>query len=125
MDRRSVLVYIAGPFRAPTAWEIEQNIRAAEELALEVWRAGFTCICPHLNTRHFQGALPDAAWLNGDLIILGRCDALLALPKFGQSEGAKAEIRFALFRHIPVSYGLTTLMDYYSTAVGGFKNRDI
>ena len=28
------LVYIAGPFRAPTPWQVEQNVRRAESLAL-------------------------------------------------------------------------------------------
>ena len=28
--------YIAGPFRGPNSWEIENNIRRAETLALEV-----------------------------------------------------------------------------------------
>ena len=57
------VVYIAGPFRGPNAWEIEQNIRRAESLALEVWRAGAAALCPYTNTRFFQGAAPDDVWL--------------------------------------------------------------
>ena len=57
------VVYVAGPFRGPNAWEIEENIRRAERLALEVWRLGCACLCPHTNTRFFQGAAPDAVWV--------------------------------------------------------------
>jgi hypothetical protein len=49
------LIYVAGPFRGKDAWEIECNIRRAESLALEVWRLGAACICPH-PTPDFQGA---------------------------------------------------------------------
>ncbi len=33
-------VYIAGPFRGETSWEVEKHIRHAEELAYEVARLG-------------------------------------------------------------------------------------
>jgi Domain of unknown function (DUF4406) len=109
---RKVLVYIAGPFRAPSAWGIEQNIRRAEELALEVWRNGFACICPHTNTRFYQGALPDGAWLEGDLTILNRCDALLTCAGWSSSEGAKAEILFADQHAIPCFDSVTSLCEW-------------
>ena len=31
---------VAAPFRADNAWEVEQNVRAAEGVALELWRLG-------------------------------------------------------------------------------------
>ena len=34
------VVYVAGPFRGDSHWDIEQNIRRAEELSLEIWKAG-------------------------------------------------------------------------------------
>jgi len=109
------VVYIAGPFRAPNAWEIEQNIRHAEELALQVWRAGFAVICPHTNTRFFQGAAPDAIWLDGDIEILKRCDAVvIAQPwRWRTSKGTVAEVREALTRSIPVFRTLTDLLIWH------------
>ncbi len=85
------VVYIAGPFRGPNTWEIEQNIRRAEALALEVWRAGAVAICPHTNTRFFQGAAPDDVWLKGYLEVVGRCDAVLLTSDYLDSEGAISE----------------------------------
>lgn len=89
------VVYIAGPFRAANAWEIEQNIRKAEEAALALWRSGYAVICPHANTRFFQGAAPDDVWLEGDLEILRRCDVICALPGWENSVGAVAEVNLA------------------------------
>jgi len=105
------VVYIAGPFRGPNSWEIESNIRRAEALALEVWCAGFAAICPHANTRFFQGAAPDSVWLKGDLDILGRCDALLATEDWERSEGARAEVGFARENSIPVFFSLEELIE--------------
>lgn len=104
------VVYIGGPFRGKDAWEIEQNIRRAEALALEAWRAGCAVICPHTNTRFFQGAADDQTWLVGDLAILGRCDALLLTPDWDRSTGASAERAFAVSRAMPVFEQLDDLV---------------
>lgn len=103
------VVYVAGPFRGPDSWAIENNIRRAEELALDVWRAGFAAICPHTNTRFFQGAAPDDVWLDGDLAILAKADAILMTPDWQRSSGARAEHDFAQQRGIPVFYSLDEL----------------
>ena len=102
--------YVAGPFRAPNAWEIEQNIRRAETLALEVWRAGMACICPHANTRFYQGATPDDVWLQGDLELVSRCDAVLLTPDWARSAGARSEKVFAEDRGIPIFTTLAELV---------------
>jgi Domain of unknown function (DUF4406) len=85
------VVYIAGPFRAPTHWGIVLNVRQAEVWALEVWKLGGVAICPHLNTANFQGALPDEAWLDGTLEMLRRCDAIFLIPGWEASAGARGE----------------------------------
>lgn len=103
------VVYVAGPFRGANSWEMEQNIRRAEALALEAWRLGAAVICPHANTRFFQGAAPDSVWLDGDLAILGRCDAILMTPDWRRSAGARAERDYAMISGIPIFYGLDVL----------------
>lgn len=104
-----LVIYIAGPFRGNSAWDIEQNIRRAEELSLEVWKRGMVALCPHCNTRFFQGAAPDEVWLDGDLEMLRRCDAVLLAPGHERSEGTKAEIAYAKERGIPVFHSLVAL----------------
>lgn len=106
------VVYIAGPFRAASAWGIEQNIRRAEALALRVWLAGAAAICPHANTRYFQGAAEDRIWLEGDLAILDRCDAILMTPDWERSNGARAEQQHAIVRQIPVFYDVESLVTW-------------
>jgi hypothetical protein len=75
------IIFISGAFRGKPniEWNRQQNIRAAEAAALEVWRLGGIAICPHKNTEHFDGAAPDDVWLDGDLQILARCDAILLI----------------------------------------------
>lgn len=103
------VIYIAGPYRAPNAWDIEENIRRAERLALQVWRSGAAALCPHTNTRFFQGAAPDAVWLDGDLALLAKCDAVIFTPNWRESSGARAEHDFAVHHRIPVFHDVEDL----------------
>lgn len=96
------LVYVAGPFRAPDQWQQFQNIRRAETLAFEVWKLGAVAICPHLNTAHFQDALPDKVWLDGDLEIVRRCDAVIMVEGWENSKGARKEKELAHKLDLPV-----------------------
>lgn len=89
------LVYIAAPFRAGTAWRIELNVRVAEWVALEVWKAGAIAICPHTNSRFFHGELPDHVFLDGYMDLVKRCDAVCAAGSWELSRGASAEIGIA------------------------------
>jgi len=103
------VVYVAGPFRGNSAWDIECNIRRAETLALEVWRLGAAALCPHTNTRFFQNAAPDEVWLEGDLALLARCDAVILTDDWLRSSGARAEVLHAQSLKIPVFENLQAL----------------
>lgn len=96
------VVYVAGPFRSVTHWGIVQNVRAAEAVALEVWRAGAVAICPHLNTANFQGAAPDEVWIAGTLEMLRRCDAIMMVDGWRDSSGSCGEWLEATRRGMPV-----------------------
>lgn len=99
------LVYVAGPYRAPTEFGVLENIRNAEALALRVWKAGAACICPHKNTAFFGGAADDSVWLAGDIEMMIRCDAVIVTDGWHRSSGTRDEIRIAKERGIPVFYG--------------------
>lgn len=110
-----IVVYIAGAFRAPSAWLIEQNIRRAEELALQVWLTGnMVPICPHTMNRFYQGAGPDDIWLKGDLELLSRADAVLVVPGSGNSSGTAIEVKSAEELHLPVFHRLDFLQVWAS-----------
>ena len=103
------IIYIAGPYRAANAWDREQNIRAAESLALEVWRMGHAALCPHTNGRFFDGVLPDDVFLDGDIVMMLRCDVVLMTPDWRRSAGAVREREVALAHGIPVCESLEDL----------------
>lgn len=87
------LVYICGPYRAATAWEREQNVRRAEELARYVASLGGFPVCPHSNTRpYFEDLQDDAFWLAGTTELLRRCDALVTVAGWQKSAGSIAEV---------------------------------
>ena len=105
------VIYIAAPFRAPTAGQIEQNIRLAEAAALEVWKLGAVPICVHAMCRHYGGELSDEVWLAGDLELLHRCDALLIEGNI--SQGVWAEIKVAKRTgRMPIFYSLIDLKQW-------------
>lgn len=111
------LIYVVGPFRGDNAWEIENNIRRAETLALSVWRLGAAAICPHTNTRFFSGAAPDEVWLAGDIEILRRCDAIILTDNWERSSGARAEVAEAYRVGIPVFTQLYDLEEWLRVQV--------
>ncbi len=100
------VVFVAGPYRALNEWEVIQNIRCAEALALELWKMGLAVICPHKNTELFGGAAPDKVWLDGALEMVKRCDAIVCTINWERSEGARGEVELAKRLGIQVFYSL-------------------
>jgi len=99
------VLYLAGPYSPTETRTTEENIRAAREVAVELWSVGYAVICPHLNTAGFEKDIPDMRpeeFVDGDLEIVRRCDALVLLPGWRQSEGTMRELRAALRNRMPV-----------------------
>ena len=86
------LIYIAGPFRGPTAWDIAENVRSAERWALEVARLGFVPVCPHAMTAHFHGQCTEQFWVDATLELLRRCDGAIFIPGWEESRGSRGEL---------------------------------
>lgn len=96
------VIYIAGKYRGPNAWAVEQNIRAAEEVAAKVWAMGYAALCPHANSRHMDGVASDDHFLAGTLELMRRCDAVVLVPNWRDSAGARAEVAEAVSLALPV-----------------------
>jgi len=98
------VAFIAGPFRGKNAWEVEQNIRRAEEVGFEVAKLGIMPLIPHTNTRFFDGTLTDEFWLEGTQELLKRADMVVLTspdaPKV--SEGTFGEVELSGTINIPV-----------------------
>lgn len=96
------IVYVAGPFRGPTPWDVAENVRRAERLGLEVAKLGAMPLIPHANTAHFDGQLTGQFWVDGTLELMRRCDAVVLVRGWGDSSGTLGEIAEAQRFGIPV-----------------------
>lgn len=91
------VVYVSGPITAGSAWEVEQNVRAAEAASAELFRRGVTNICVHSQGRFMDGLLEHGQWMAHDFAILDRCDGLLVcVENFAHSKGTVMEVNRAL-----------------------------
>ena len=91
-------IYIAGPYRASTASEVDANINRARDAMAQLLRMGHTPFCPHSMTARFERDypdIPDDVYLTTDIEWLGCCDAVLRLPGWENSSGTRAELREA------------------------------
>jgi hypothetical protein len=98
------VIYVAGPYRDESAWGIEQNIRHAEEIGLEIAKLGAASLIPHTLYRFFQGVLPDRFWLDATLELMRRCDAILLCDGWKGSSGSVAEKHEAARIGLPIFY---------------------
>ena len=67
-----------------------------------VAEAGAAPLCPHTMFRYFDGTLNDDFWLKATLELLRRCDAIVMLPTWRSSSGARGEHGDALSRNLPI-----------------------
>ena len=63
---------------------------------------GLAAICPHANTEKMDDAVSEEEFIERDLEIVERCDAILMLPGYEHSQGAIAEMRHAVSCSLPV-----------------------
>jgi len=106
------LIYIAGKYTGKTFSEIDDNIKKAEAVAIELvakrGKQGFYPVTPHLNTAHFEiyEACLDGInynyWLEGTAEMLKRCDGILMMENWRDSRGAIKEKNLAWELDIPV-----------------------
>lgn len=82
-------IYVAGPFRAKTARQVELNIREAEQLGLMIAQWGGVPVIPHTMYRFFDGTAPD--WLAITASLLRRCDAIALRENYLESVGSVGE----------------------------------
>lgn len=99
-----MLIYVAGPYSAPTPELVDANIANAGDAAITLWRQGHAVICPHLNTARMEDSLDYETVLAGDFVMIARCDALYMLQGWEKSPGATREHVYAKDRGIPIFY---------------------
>ena len=96
------LLYVAGPYSG----NINKNIARAEEVSIGLIRNGFHVYTPHKNMAGYEQYEGDGVdyetWLNMDLDILSRCDAMFVMLNSDKSPGVQRELAFARKKAIPV-----------------------
>ena len=87
------LIYVAGAY----AGDVSANIIKAERVSIALIRNGWHVFTPHKNTAGYEkyGDIPKSTWLEEDLNILARCDALYVMDNWRTSPGTKGEIAAA------------------------------
>ena len=96
------IAYIIAPYRAPTIAGVRHNIEAARALSELLWRNNIPTLCPHLNSSYMDGIAPDQVFLDGDTVLLSRCNVAVVLPTAEQSAASMSEVDFACAHHIPI-----------------------
>lgn len=86
------LVYIAGPFSAPSELERRVHTNNALLVARKVIQFGGTPIVPHALFGALHGAVSEQEILIMCLELLGRCPNVLFLPGYEHSRGSMAEL---------------------------------
>jgi len=108
---RPLRIYVAGPYTAPTREQVDVNIARASEATAVLLRKGHYPFSPINMTAHFDELYPDIdkdTYIKSDLKWLELCDAILLLPGWQESEGAKLEYKRA------EEMGLTMYFHVYS-----------
>ena len=110
------VVYVAGPYSAPSEAEVKRNIARAEDVAQQIWKKGHVAICPHLNTAHWGSMLTHEQFIKGDLELIRRCDAVFMLAGWPASKGASQEREFAEAHGIDVFFTRSELFAWADKA---------
>lgn len=94
------LIYVAGAY----AGNVSANIIKAEQVSISLIKNGWHVFTPHKNTAGYENYedIPVSTWLDEDLNILARCDALYVMDNWRGSSGTKGEIDEAHRLWLPI-----------------------
>jgi len=106
------VVYVAGKYSDKTLHAQLDNIRAAEDIAIELWGNDIAALCPHKNTALFDDVATWDVFMEGSYEMLKRCDAAIMVNNWTFSKGAQLEHTFAKENDIPVFYKTEQVIEW-------------
>lgn len=93
------IIFIAGPYYScGDSEKIKKNIYNAEQYQIALANHGIGFFCPHNHTKNFEqkSKASEDFYKEMDMLFLKRVsDAVLAIPGWEKSQGAREEIRWA------------------------------
>jgi len=106
------LVYVAAPYRSPTALGVLANVAWATGVSHDIMRRcpDALAVVPQLNSAFCDELRPEAWWLDATLELMRRCDAVLVGG--AETEGVRGEIAEAQRLGIPVFGSLDELAEW-------------
>ena len=108
------LVFVTGPYSAPTDAGVEANIRKAVDIGRRLFKKGYYPIVPHLLVREYYQPEGESVIFGYEplmkytMAIAQKCDVLLL---YESSPGADRERRLAEGLGIPVYFSADDLPD--------------
>ena len=114
MHHRTLKIYIAGPYTAPTAMLRRNNVNTVIDIALQLWKRGHIPFIPHLthfiDERATKVGIPMTyeEYIAWDTEWLKECDALLYLAS---SRGADIELDNARRLGLAVYFSVEEIPD--------------
>jgi hypothetical protein len=102
------LVYISGPMTAKDGYTMRENSEAGIKIMLELTKRGIPSFCPHFSglcCSELANQLTYDQWIQYDLTIIERhCTAMLMMPRWEFSTGARIEHDLAVKIGLPIFY---------------------
>ena len=87
------LIYVAGPYTAPTPEGISENVRRAQLWGSAINATGLAwAVVPHNFSQGMQASLSEQQWLAFTLASSRRFDGVLLMPGFIKSTGSMGEM---------------------------------
>jgi hypothetical protein len=114
MKKQSPIIYIAGPYRNPTISGVNRNIHTARIAAEHLAAHDIFFLCPHLNSGLMDGINTDEYFLAMGLELLSRCDYMLLIGDWRNSDGSCMEKELARKLEIPVFESVSKLIKFLS-----------
>lgn len=107
---KTPLIYVSGAYTAETFEQVQENIALALEVGYAVQALGCEPLVPHISCPPPKATTKEGTWkraMRSCLVQMLRCDAVLMVPNWKESRGARVERWVALKAGLPVYDCLT------------------